>query len=127
MSELCHDGGHDDRRMPGLVMKTTKAETSRMNQLGLPTPLVVEEKRTGGGVSEGLRVLLLGFRAVKNQIRLAPELRGTTKGKPAKVVHCCWVPPAGNSQQPFKVILTKSNPFQCNYCQNVKGMHLIMF
>lgn len=28
---------------------------------------------------------------------------------------------------PFKVILTKSNPSQRNYCQNVKAMNLIMF
>ena len=101
MSELCHDGGHDDRRMPGLVMKTTKAETSQMNQLGLPAPLVMEEKRTGGGAFRGTQGVITRVSCCQKSD--APRLgaSGTTKGKPAKAVHCLLVSPAGNSQQPF--------------------------
>ena len=111
-------------RMPGLVMK---AETSRVNQLGLPTLLVMEEKRIGRELSEGLRMLLQGLPAVKNQMRPISALQGQQRESQQRLCPACWSLPQEIHSSPFKAILTKSNPSQGNYCQNVKGMHLIMF
>lgn len=83
-------------------MEMTKAESSVMNQLGLPIPLVTAENGTGGGDFCGTRGVITRVSCCqKSDEHGASQDFTNNKGEAGRSCALLTVAPAGNSQQPF--------------------------